>query len=185
MTILQPGEFRVSDYRKDMPWHVKAIAAVRWVTQEKRTNVLDIQLYALLRTLQFDHRPSLNSRPYDTEAGDFIPPQNDPDHIFAVSKEEHLQRTTGRVPGAEKTSTTRGSDVGEASRTRKIKNNDALHRAAMASKQGNYSGAAEILANAKPKKPKKKIPSRGFPKRQRPMTWQSNSRRPQSETDAV
>jgi hypothetical protein len=165
--ILEPGTFRVSDYRKDMPWHVKAIAAVRWVTQEKRTNVLDIQLYKLLRKLQFDHRPPLCDRPYDTELGDFIPGQNDPDHIFALSAEDHLERTTGRKAGAECTVTTRGSDIGERKRVRDIKASEAVHKALMASKAGDHTSAADILANVKPKRPKKRIPSRPFPSTQR------------------
>jgi len=169
--ILEPGEFKVSTYRKAIPDYVKVCAAVRWALERK--GPMDINLKEDLRTLQYDHRPPLSSRQYDTEAGDFIPPQNDPDHIVAVPKDEHLERTSGRKAGAEKTVTTRGSDVGEAARVRKIKNNDALHRAAMASKAGDFRASAEILANARPKKPKKKIPSKPFPKKPRPMgAWQ-------------
>ena len=72
----------------------------------------------------------------------------------------HKNKTFGRKEGAEKTVTTRGSDLGEAARTKKIQAKDAVHRAAMASKAGNYKAAALILATARPPKPKRKWPTR-------------------------
>lgn len=150
MTILPAGTFRVSDYRKPVPESVKR----------------DV----VARDYDFDHRPPLCDRPYDTEARDFIPPQNDPAHIFATPKAKHKQLTFGRKEGAAVTVTTRGSDVGERARTRDIKTSEAIHQAALASKAGDYKRSAELLASA-PKKsrlrPKTKIPSRPFPKLRR------------------
>lgn len=63
-------------------------------------------------------------------------------------------------------------DAPEMARNRDIRTTHAIHQAAMASKAGDYAGAAEILANVpKPSrlKPKRKIPSRPFPKGYRPM----------------
>lgn len=42
---------------------------------------------------------------------DYDPPQNDPDFIEALHTDCHQQRTTGRKPGAERTITTKGSDI--------------------------------------------------------------------------
>lgn len=171
--ILDPGTFKTSDYRKAIPDWVKVAAAIRLFASKHLLGVdgvlrvtadSEILIEFPVRDLQYDHRPPLNSRPYDTRAGDFIPPQNDPQHIFAVDKADHDERTFGRKAGAEKTVTTRGSDVGEAARAKKIQANDAVHRARLASKAGNYVGAAMILASAKPRKQKfkRKWPSRPF-----------------------
>jgi hypothetical protein len=161
MTILKAGSFRVADYRKTIAAKVKQAV--------------------IAREFDFDHDPALVNRDYDTEAGDFIPPQNDPKHIIARRKAEHLEKTIGRKEGAEKTVSTRGSDVGEAARSRDIQVNEAIFRAAMASKAGRYNEAAKILAGARknPKlrqkltRPKRKIPSRPFPKQQRPFKRRS------------
>jgi hypothetical protein len=145
--ILAPGTFKVSEHRKPI-----TAATER----------------AVLKRYRRDHRPALCDRPFDTEANDFIPPQNDPDFIFLVEIAEHDRRTFGRTPGAAKTVTTRGSDVGERKRSRDIRTSEAVHRAAVASRSGDYKGAAAILASA-PKKPKTKkawpsrpMQSRGF-----------------------
>jgi hypothetical protein len=147
VTIFAPGTFRVRDYRKPIPNRVK--------------------LAVLARDYDVDHDPALTNRPYDTEAEDFIPPQNDPDYLFLKRHAEHDEKTFGRKAGAERTVTTRGSDIGERARSRDIQTTEAIHRAAAASKRGDFKAAAEILATA-PKqsrlKPKKSWPSRPFPK---------------------
>jgi hypothetical protein len=118
--------------------------------------------------LEFDHDPALNVRDYDTEAGDFVPPQNDPAFLVLRAKDEHLHKTTGRKPGAELTATTRGSDIGEAKRTRDIRTTDAIHRAKMASKAGRFDEAASILASVKERKGKHRRPKRKIPARVNP-----------------
>lgn len=142
MTILPAGSFKVSDKRKPIPASVASVVRKRY---------------------ELDHRPALTDRPYDTEAGDFIPPQNDPAFIELIEDKAHDQRTFGRKADAAKTVTTRGSDVGERARTKDIRTSEAIHAAAMASKAGDYRAAAQILASA-PKqsrlKPKRKIPGR-------------------------
>lgn len=176
MTLLDPGKFKVSEYRKAIPDWVKVFAAVRLVLLEKTAECAgragDIDF---IRSLQYDHRPPLNARPFDTESGDFVPPQNDPSHIYAIEKTEHDRRTFGRPPGAERTITTRGSDIGEAGRIKDIQATEAVHRARMASKAGNYRKAGEILAGAPRRafRRKRKIPSRPFDHGRRPL------RRPQ------
>lgn len=168
--ILEPGTFKVSEKRKAIPDWVKvqavlnAIAAGKLPHQKERT----FQPALDARSIQYDHRPPLNARPFDTEAGDFIPPQNDPLFIDAILTDEHLYRTTGRKPGAERTVTTRGSDVGEAARIRDIQETEARHQAIMAAKAGlatNDMGA--VIDGLAPvgrsiPKPTRKIPSRPF-----------------------
>jgi hypothetical protein len=155
--VLKAGTFRVRDYRKPIPAKVK--------------------LAVIAREFDFDHDPALLHRDYDTEAGDFIPPQNNPKHIIARRKTEHLEKTIGRKEGAARTVSTRGSDVGEAARSRKIEARELVARASAASKAGRYKEAAEILAGARHnrnvqkllKRRKRKIPSRPFPKQHRPL----------------
>ena len=163
MSILAAGSFRVSDYRKAIPDWVKVVCAIRayptWV---------EGPLEAWVRSLRYDHRPPLQDRPYNVDKGDFIPPQNDPDHIEAIHIKKHDERTFGRKQDAEKVVTTRGSDLGEAAHIRTVSDTEAIHQAKMASKNGDYAEAARILGNVKQKKrlqPKKKIQSRGFQKR--------------------
>jgi hypothetical protein len=160
MAILKVGGFRVSDYRRPIPNKVK--------------------LEVIAREFDFDHDPALVNRPYDETAGDFIPPQNDSKFITARRKPEHAKKTYGREPGAEKTVTTRGSDVGEASRTKDIVASEAIHAARMASKAGDYTKAAELLAAGRQrKKPtKRKIPSRPFARAKRPLREQKTQHFP-------
>jgi hypothetical protein len=113
MTILAPGTFKVSDYRKDIPAKVKTAVRKRY---------------------RYDHRPALQDRPYDTGRGDFIPPQHDPACIDLIEDGQHDFRTFGRVPGAEKTVTTRGSDAGNRKLDRKIKERESAHQDALAAK---------------------------------------------------
>lgn len=145
MTILPPGTFKVSDYRKPITDKVKR---------------------EVLKRYQFDHDPALANRPYDTEAGDFIPPQLAPEHIFIKRKAEHAEKTFGRKEGAAKTVTTRGSDVGEAARGRAIRDRERAHYADLARKAGDEAGAAAIMKSAELSStliPKLRIPQRAEP----------------------
>lgn len=95
----------------------------------------------------------------DTEAGDFIPPQHDPAFIFLIEEAEHDQRTFGRKPGAAKTVTTRGSDVGERARTRRIVRREGAHKKRMAAKEPGQP------RDCKSRWPKRKLQSRGWQRR--------------------
>jgi len=70
--------------------------------------------------IEYDHRPAIIMRSVNVEGTDYHPPQNDPEHIDALHKGCHLRRTVGRLPGAEKTATTKGSDAWLAAKFRKI-----------------------------------------------------------------
>jgi hypothetical protein len=69
---------------------------------------------------EFDHRPAIILRPVNAAGYDYDPPQNDPDHIEALHKLCHLKRTVGRVVGAAKTVTTKGSDAHLAAKFRRL-----------------------------------------------------------------
>ena len=113
------------------------------------------------RKVRFDHRPPLQDRPWNPDADDFDPPQNDPAYIEAIATEEHDRRTFG--PGGEKRITTRGSDLREAARTRALTEAEASFRARLLAK---HSAAGDPAPRPKPKR---RIPSRPFPKAHRPL----------------
>ncbi len=92
--------------------------------------------------VEFDHRPAIIMRSVNVDGTDYHPPQNDPEFIQALHAACHLKRTTGRLPGASRTITTKGSDVGLATKFRKLE------------------------GKLKPRK-RQTIQSRGFPKTQR------------------
>lgn len=162
--ILDPGTFDVKLYRKNIPVAVKIACLLRYFRKflELGPGVVRDLTGVPANQIQFDHRPPLCDRPYDTEAGDFIPPQWDPSKIEPVVKGAHDERTFGRKEGAEKTVTTRGSDVGERARSSDIRATKAVHDARLALKAGRQDRADEILAGARFKKkhlrPKRKIP---------------------------
>lgn len=70
--------------------------------------------------IEFDHRPPIILRAVNVNGDDYHPPQNDPDFIDALHTPCHLQRTVGRLPGADKTITTKGSDAHLAAKFRRL-----------------------------------------------------------------
>ncbi len=82
-------------------------------------------------------------------------------------KADHQHKTTGRKPDAERTITTRNSDVGEAKRTRAIRASEAEHKQTMMLKWNVEEISTKALAEfaMKKLKRKQKIPSR-------PNAWQ-------------
>lgn len=84
--------------------------------------------------VQLDHDPALSLRKV-TATGQYRPHANNPHFLVYRPKGEHLQKTTGRLPGAARTITSKGSDVWLAKKYRKLGAN---------------------------KRPKRKIPSRKF-----------------------
>jgi hypothetical protein len=152
--ILQPGEFRVSDYRKSISTRSK--------------------LAAMGRDFDVDHDPALCNRLLDTETGDFVPPQDDPKYLVLRRKAEHKEKTFGRREGAAKTVTTRGSDIGEAKRTRKIRAKHTSHRKNMEIKSGLVILTSPAVGSTTRKDwifenlpTRSKIPSRPFQQRKK------------------
>lgn len=74
---------------------------------------------------QLDHDPALILRKFRRDqrrpqAAWFTPNANDPNHLVYRLTTDHLQKTTGRKPGAERTVTTKGSDAHMAAKFRKL-----------------------------------------------------------------
>jgi hypothetical protein len=83
------------------------------INQEGRCKETDEKL-GDIKNVRFDHRPPVWNRKYDPVANDTVPSVNDPNFIEAIASEIHDRRTFGRG------GSTRGSDVGESSRHRRI-----------------------------------------------------------------
>lgn len=79
---------------------------------------LDWLLWALFESKPraLDHDPALILRPYNPRIKDvasrYTPHAHDPDALVYREKADHQQKTTGRKPGALRTVTTKGSDIG-------------------------------------------------------------------------
>ncbi|TAI67617.1 hypothetical protein [Bradyrhizobium sp. Leo170] len=151
MTILDkpPPEWK----RPPIPCKVKLQVLLN---QEGRSTINNEKLGRIEHT-NFDHRPALEARKFDTAAWDTIPPANDPNFIEAITVNQHDRRSNG--PGGTRRITTRGSDTGERARTRKIQRSHTEHQAAM---------EAKAKGRPRPKSAKPKRPIRGrstFPKR--------------------
>lgn len=104
----------VGDKRKAIPLKVKLQVLIR----QARCSSCGERLGSI-SDVEFDHRPALVARQFNETAGDFIPPQNDPEFLEAVHKDCHAQRTFG--PGGESRITTRGSDQTETKRDASIR----------------------------------------------------------------
>lgn len=80
--------------RPAIPKKIKALVMLR---QGGRCKVLNVKIGEGFAKVEFDHRPALWERKFDTEArggrGDTIPPANDPDAIDALSVDAHKPRT--------------------------------------------------------------------------------------------
>lgn len=99
---------------------------------------------------EYDHRPSLILRPVNAAGTDYEPPQNDPDYIEAIHASCHQKRTTGRKPGAERTITVKGSDIGLKTKFARLEGKTKPKRKVQIKSPGFAKG------------PKQKIQSRGF-----------------------
>lgn len=76
------------------------------------------------RPLALDHDPALILRKYNPRIKDvaarYTPHAHDPAALIYREKADHQQKTTGRKPGAERTVTTKGSDVGLKSKFNRL-----------------------------------------------------------------
>lgn len=95
-----------------------------YIRRPKRCSLtvyFETMLYPALQTalgsefLEWEHNPALGLRKKvfhaDGSFSHYIPRENDHRYIHYMTKAEHLQKTVGRQPDAEKTVTTKGSDV--------------------------------------------------------------------------
>jgi len=77
----------------------------------RRLRVLLNELFAD-QPFQLDHDPALVLRKFNRRTGKYTPDANNPDYLVYRTTADHQQKTTGRKPGALKTITTKGSDIG-------------------------------------------------------------------------
>jgi hypothetical protein len=126
------------------------------------TPPLHVQVKVLLRQLglagkvvHWDHRPTVESRQFDTVTRDTIPPFFDPAHLEAITDEEHDKRTHG--PGGEKRITTAGSDAGNRRKVRHlIADQEEFVRKLLAKRPGRRrSRRSTIPSRPFAKRPKK------------------------------
>jgi hypothetical protein len=73
---------------------------------------LAILLGHLPKGVQLDHDPALILREFNPRTGKYTPDANDPAYLIYREPDDHQRKTTGRKPGAERTVTTKGSDIG-------------------------------------------------------------------------
>lgn len=164
---LQPGTFDCGQYRKAIPTWVKIACAFK-AHAANGFSFNGAHPFDWIKSLRYDHRPALCERPYDTEKGDFLPPQNDPDFIEAIPREAHDKRTFGREPGAQKTATTVGSDAHNRAHSRHLHDSELIHQAKIAAKRGDDKAAVAFLSQVRQRtrlRRKRKITNRGFQKR--------------------
>lgn len=91
-----------------------------------------------IRDVQFDHRPALWERKFDTEAWDTVPPANDPAYIEAIKADQHTVRTT--------------RDAKRRAHGRRVTRSHQEHQQRMAEK-----------ANGEPREKSSRWPKRSFP----------------------
>lgn len=101
-----------------------------------------------------DHDPALILRPYNPRIKDvaarYTPHAHDPAALIYREKADHQQKTTGRKPGAERTITTKGSDIGLKSKFNRLEGKTKPRRKQPIKSRGFRKG------------PKGIFPSRGF-----------------------
>lgn len=114
---------------------------------------LGILLGHLPKGAELDHTPALILRKFNERTGKYTPDANDPLFLAYLSPEDHQQKTTGRKPGAERTVTTKGSDIG-------IKTKFArLERKARATIKPKGFGGTRKIASRGFSKQKRKFPN--------------------------
>jgi len=108
----------------------------KFTKSEKIEYLLELLFHGM--PVELDHDPALSLRRKNHRTGGYRPDANDPRYLRYIPKHKHRQKTIGRKPDAERTVTTKGSDIWLAKKFRKLE---------------------------KPQRPKQKIPSRPFSKR--------------------
>jgi len=137
-------------FRKAIPVTVRLDVVIRL---EGRCKACGERLGKLADT-EFDHVPALQLRGWDVEAGDTIPPANDPEHIQAKHVDCHKAKTTGRK-GESKLNALHG-DTAEIAKLRRVTKSEIEFRRRLLAK-----GEPETDADERPK-PKSRWPKRPF-----------------------
>jgi len=109
---------------------------------------------------ELDHFPALILRDFKVDrrkppAAWYSPNANDPEFLLYRPSDAHQHKTTGRKPGAERTITTKGSDVGLKTKFARLEKKDERKRTK--NKENTLADWDRII-----NRPKAKIPSRPF-----------------------
>jgi len=156
--------------RPDIPLRVRLIVALRQLGRDAETvdlvvaiateqRILGDELKAALERLkkqlgafelELHHRPALINRPYNPRTREYTPPANDCDCLIYLDERDHFIETHVRGFGALR------PDIMERA-----------HQRRMAENRGE-----------RPRRPKAKIQSRGFPKQYRPLRSRPFQRAP-------
>lgn len=87
---------------------------LRWLLLQLFVNAIDAKEQEVAPHA-LDHDPALILRPYNPRIKDiaarYTPHAHDPAALIYREKQDHQQKTTGRKPGAERTVSTRDSDI--------------------------------------------------------------------------
>lgn len=130
-------------FRKAIPVSVRLDVVIR---QEGRCKTCNEKLGQLANT-EFDHVPALQLRTWDEEAGDTIPPANAPENIEAKHTDCHARKTRGNK------ATTRGSDVQEIARIKRLSKAEKEFRQKLLSKGEDDEDAPPQRRTRWPKRP--------------------------------
>jgi len=153
-----PLEVRVQVAERQADKHAAYWAhylVVPWQNNTDRLDWLLVHMSAQLGdVLQLDHDPALILRQYKVDrrkppAAWYTPNANDPAHLIYRPLRDHGEKTFGRKADAEKTVTTKGSDIWLKSKFRRLE-------------QPSKKRRAKIPARAKPWPKGRKLQGRPF-----------------------
>ena len=142
------------DQRTDIWWALNRTDGL--TLRDKLEVMLKALSEALGDVLQLDHDPALILRQYKVDrrkppAAWYTPNANDPDHLIYRPLRDHGEKTFGRKADAEKTVTTKGSDIWLKSKFKRLE-------------QPSKKRRAKIPARAKPWPKGRKLRGRPFPR---------------------
>jgi hypothetical protein len=137
--------------RKAIPWRVKCEAALA-------------KIGLTIAEVEFHHDPPLALRLWDDDAGDTVPPANDPKHIRVLLVAEHRVITTGRR-GESDLSITGNGDVSRIAKVKRLTSDQEEFRRRLLSRECGEPGQR-----------KGTIKSRGFSQGHRPLQGRRKDR---------
>lgn len=138
-----PLDVRIQVARRQLSYFVDPLPERAYLTRKQYLGALLGLLGDYITTgepLELDHYPALILRPFNERTGKYIPDANEPDALVYRPKGEHDEKSFGRKQGASRTVTTKGSDIWLKAKFNRLE---------------------------KPRKQRRKIPSRPFPGRQK------------------
>lgn len=162
---VQVAERQFAEIPTNAGWEVYRLLASDWSLARRLEWLLWAVECSIFRknadgpvTWALDHDPALILRPYNPRIKDvakrYTPHAHDPAALIYREKADHQQKTTGRRPGASRTITTKGSDIGLKTKFARLER-----------RKVDTSDIPEVgEAWFKKAKLRRPIPSRPFPK---------------------